>query len=386
VAEKSVAEASFRQLEVLVIGQLPPPVHGSNVMTAELLASLGRLDVRWVFIDKRLSHRIDEVERLSLRKIFRAMGLAGRVGFAAIRHRRIGVCIYLLACTPHAFILDAFLIFLLRVTKMDVVPYLHGIGFRDLGASGWYRRWLVGTTLRASNRVVVLGRAGAIDVAEWVESGRITSIPNTLPDDPIPSAPSRHDSVCRILYISTLSRAKGAMDLIRAAGDVLTSVPDAEFVIAGQSYDPGFDQELRSAAIAANVGGRIRFLGPVYGAEKGDLLASSDVFVLPTRHENQPLVILEAMRAGVPVVSTRVGTIPDQVEQGVNGYLVEPGDVAELSSRLKRLCMAKDERVRMGVEGRRIFSERFSQSLFDGRWHALLIGARGSTDWHVATN
>jgi glycosyltransferase involved in cell wall biosynthesis len=74
------------------------------------------------------------------------------------------------------------------------------------------------------------------------------------------------------------------------------------------------------------------------------------------------------------VISTRVGTISEQVEHGVSGYLVEPGDVSDLALRMKELSLRPDAWTRMGAAGRRIFLERFSRPAFDQRWRLFLGG------------
>jgi glycosyltransferase involved in cell wall biosynthesis len=265
---------------------------------------------------------------------------------------------------------------MLRAVGIDVVPYLHGIGYEELASSNASWRFLIARILGQSSRVIVLGNAGEKDVSQWVRTDQQMVIPNTVPDEPTEVVPPKSGSRCRLVYISTLLRTKGAMEFVSAAREVLSHLPGAEFVLAGQSCDPAFDDELRAAAAAIGRTGSIQFLGPVYGTAKDRLLASSDVFVFPTRYkfENQPLVILEAMRAGIPVVSTRVGSIAEQVEHGVSGYLVAPGDVVDLEARMKELCLRADERARMGAAGRRIFLEKYSHPRFDQRWRLFLKG------------
>lgn len=361
---------------MLIIGQVPPPVHGSNVMAKELIACMDRIGVPALFVDKRLSRRNDEVGKFGFRKALRAIRLAFLMLATTLRHGPFQVCVYFTACSRGAFLVDAICISVLRAVGVDVVPYLHGIGYQDLAATGSFWRFLIMRILGKSRRVIVLGKAGGIDVGPWVGADRRVVIPNTVPDDVPDSAPPKSGSQCRLLYISTLLRSKGAMEFVSAARVVLADVPHAEFVVAGQSYDPVFDDELGAAAAAIGRDGSVEFLGPVYGPAKDRLLASCDIFVFPTRYkfENQPLVILEAMRAGIPVVSTRVGTIPEQVEHGVSGYLVEPGDVVDLESRMKELCLRPDMRRRMGAAGRQIFLERFSRTAFDRSWRQFLRG------------
>jgi glycosyltransferase involved in cell wall biosynthesis len=89
------------------------------------------------------------------------------------------------------------------------------------------------------------------------------------------------------------------------------------------------------------------------------LLSELDVFVLPTRGDNLPVAILEAMAAGLPVVASRTGGIPEQVIDGETGYLVEPGDVAGLGAAIERLAKDPERRLAFGLAGQRRIREHF---------------------------
>jgi glycosyltransferase involved in cell wall biosynthesis len=90
-----------------------------------------------------------------------------------------------------------------------------------------------------------------------------------------------------------------------------------------------------------------------------ELFREADVFVLPTRAECFGLVLTEAMASGLPSVTTAVGGVPEVVEDGVNGLLVPPDDVAALDAALTRLLTDRTLRIRLGRQGRKIAEERF---------------------------
>jgi glycosyltransferase involved in cell wall biosynthesis len=97
-----------------------------------------------------------------------------------------------------------------------------------------------------------------------------------------------------------------------------------------------------------------------------DLLAESQIFVLSTRTEGMPLSLVEAMRAGLPVVATNVGGIPEQVSDGISGLLVDKQNVELLSTALEQLIRDPALRKTMGIAGRRIFEAKFTfQQMYD---------------------
>ena len=140
----------------------------------------------------------------------------------------------------------------------------------------------------------------------------------------------------RLVYLGLFARSKGVFDLI----DALTRLrPEClgrtRLVLAGNG-------DLKGVRDLAERRGLSRFvevrdwLGP---AERERLLASADAFVLPSYAEGLPMSLLEAMAWGLPVISTTVGSIPEHVRDGVQGLLVQPGDVSELAGAIERIVM-----------------------------------------------
>ncbi len=103
-----------------------------------------------------------------------------------------------------------------------------------------------------------------------------------------------------------------------------------------------------------------------------EALHKADVLVHPTREDCFPLVILEAMAAGLPVISTREGGIPDEVEDGMTGILCEKRDPAALADALKHLMEDAALRERMGRAGRERYERLFSASRFERRLTEIL--------------
>jgi glycosyltransferase involved in cell wall biosynthesis len=130
-----------------------------------------------------------------------------------------------------------------------------------------------------------------------------------------------------------LDRPKGLSDLLAAA----QLVPEAFFVLAGE----GREREiLQTRARALGIANRVSFLG--HRNDIPDLLASCDVFVLPSLYEGLPVSVLEAMAAGKPVVATAVGGTCEVVLHGQTGLLVPPRDPAALARAIRTLLADPD--------------------------------------------
>ena len=98
----------------------------------------------------------------------------------------------------------------------------------------------------------------------------------------------------------------------------------------------------------------------VSGEAKDKALESADCMVLPSYAERLPMAILEAMACGLPIISTNVGTIPEVITDGIEGFLIEPGDIEALADRLVRLDRDKPLRRQMGLAGRELVRQQYS--------------------------
>jgi starch synthase len=108
-------------------------------------------------------------------------------------------------------------------------------------------------------------------------------------------------------------------------------------------------------------------------------LRASSIFALPSEIDYSPNAILEAMAAGLPIVAARTGAVPEVVEHGVNGLLVEPGDEADLTRRLSELIDEPDRRAQMGAASRKLFEERWNAANEGRRLVDLLLEVAGGT-------
>lgn len=158
---------------------------------------------------------------------------------------------------------------------------------------------------------------------------------------------------------------KAYADLFAAAGEVLARSPRTRFVAVGQGP---LAHEVAARHKALGAGDRFLLLG--YRPDARAVLGACDAFVLASHREGLPVALMEAMALGLPVVATRVGGIPQAVEDGVSGYLVEASDTAALAERLITVAADDGTRARVG-EAARAASARFDASLATRRIEAV---------------
>lgn len=234
--------------------------------------------------------------------------------------------------------------------------------------------WLNRRAYRGGARVVVLSEAIGKSVRRLVPD---------LPTEVIPSAHSDlsfdADHATRLRsqwggdfvvgHVGALDDShKGQSRIVDAAAVLAESHPGMRFVIVGSGRD--------AARLADSARGlpSVRFEGQV--DDVGDYMAAFDAFLFPSNHEGLGSILLDALHFGLPIVASRVGGIPDIVEDGVNGRLVAPGDVDGICEALIWLAGAPEEVARIG-EANRVKSEGYSAGVMADRYDAVYRSVLG---------
>jgi glycosyltransferase involved in cell wall biosynthesis len=196
---------------------------------------------------------------------------------------------------------------------------------------GWYNsrsgigRWAIRQALRGPSELVALSEYWRNLLARMAPGRPIQVVPNGVE---VPELPERrpNGSAMRVLTIATLGAYKGHFDILAAAAQ-LRDRP-IRFLLAGPDETDGRGEGglIRRWAEVLDLSKTVQFTGPVGPQEKWQLLAEADVFLLPSRAEGMPNAVLEAMAAGLPVVATPVGALPEMLGEGLGARFVPVGD------------------------------------------------------------
>jgi glycosyltransferase involved in cell wall biosynthesis len=186
--------------------------------------------------------------------------------------------------------------------------------------------------------------------------------PTTAPP-PWPEAVDGHTGPV-VGFVGRLVPRKGPLELVRAAPAIRAARPDVRVVVVG---DDPYDDEDPDYAAAVRASDEVDHVGRVAAA--ASILHHLDVLVLPSRQEPFGTVVAEAMAAGTPVVATRVDGLPELVQDGVTGALVEPGDTAALAVAVLRVLAERDT---MGAAARAA-AARFGAEVYTERVESLLL-------------
>lgn len=156
----------------------------------------------------------------------------------------------------------------------------------------------------------------------------------------------------KIACMGILCKRKGTYDIIEAAKYINS---DVEINL----YGDGNIEEFKKLISDNNLQQKVKIIGWISGKEKDEALKNSAIYILPSYNEGLPMSILEALAVGLPIISTPVGGISEAVENGVNGFLIQPGDYQSLADKIDLLANDKALRSQMGQESYKIAKEKF---------------------------
>jgi glycosyltransferase involved in cell wall biosynthesis len=182
----------------------------------------------------------------------------------------------------------------------------------------------------------------------------------------------------RVLHLNFLDRSKGSLVLLAAIPSVLRRRKDVEFVFAGSWVHPDQERQARRYVAQHGLEPYVQFTGEVVGAEKQRLFQSADLFVFPgIGQEGQPLVVLEAMASGLPVIYTDRGCLRETVVDGEAGVEAYTNDPYDLSVKICELLERPHEMARLGINARLRYRSYFTQDRYTQQMIRVLVEAVG---------
>jgi glycosyltransferase involved in cell wall biosynthesis len=182
----------------------------------------------------------------------------------------------------------------------------------------------------------------------------------------IPENRNKPDRI-NILYLSNLFPGKGFNELIEVFGKLARGNSNIYLYMVGGFPYKGIRKKIRKQIIKSGLIDRIFLKGPRFDEYKLKFYGEADIFVFPSffRQECFPLVILEAMQAGLPVVTTREGAIPEIIDNEVNGVIINQKDNEALEYQIQRLVNDKNLRSDLGSAAKKKFTENFTLDHFE---------------------
>jgi len=247
--------------------------------------------------------------------------------------------------------------FIARLFRIKTVLHCHAFDFDDFyQKSPVVSKRYIEKILKSADRILVLSCFWKNVFGRISGRNDISIIPPALPI-PLPDKREKQKNYFKtVLFLGKLEKRKGIYDLIEAAKSILDKTPETKFLFVGN----GEIEKVQKICKDKGIETQVICAGWAEENEKSAFLKESDMLVLPSYNEGLPMAILEAMAYGLPVISTRVGGIPEIITEGENGFLIEPGDITALKNSIVSLLDSEKLRKEMGEKNRKKIEESFN--------------------------
>ena len=217
---------------------------------------------------------------------------------------------------------------------------------------------VVRRVLRRAKVVISISKYDTQELGRLIQ-GTPVSIANPTDLEFFALAPSR-PSEPRLLFAGVLTPRKNVVGLLNAFAQVRQAAPEARLIMVGPHPDPDYAQTVQDRVTSLALGDSVDIVGFVDNDRLRHEIATARAVVLFSREETAPTIIAQAMAAGKPVVASRVGGVPEMVNDGESGFVVESEDETALAERMVTLLNDQDLCVRMGARGHELALARFN--------------------------
>lgn len=263
-------------------------------------------------------------------------------------------CVHFQAATGASFWRTVIMATIVKAMRRSIAYHMHGGDIKQF--AGRHPR-MVRLMVEHSDCVIALSQYWK----EWFEATfhcrQVEVVPNVI-EPPVRIGDKPDDGICRFVFLGLICKNKGVWDMLEAMRqDKNRFAGRIQIVIGGNGETELLCQRIKEYGLD----GIVKFAGWVAGEKKARLLTGADAFVLPSYIEGVPISLLEAMSYGLPVITTGVGGIPNIVSEGVNGFMIRPGDTAAFADCLDKLASSAEMRKKMGEAGMRMCAKHLPE-------------------------
>ena len=356
---------------ILFILHLPPPVHGAALVGSAIRESglvNGTFDTRYINLSS--SATLEQVGRFTFDKVRAVSRLLSEVR-RTLREWKPDLVYMTPSSTMPGLLKDALTARLVRRKGCKTILHFH-----NKGVAARQDRYVDDRLYRMLFRdasVILLSRLLYPDIRKYVTEDRVSYCPNgvSVPAKDFSTPPAAllemTEEVPKILFLSNMIRTKGVSVLLDACRILKErGIPFRCSLVGALSADYPGDSlvaEIREKGLE----GCVSYDGPRYGDDKWKAFSRADIFAFPTFYPDEcfPLVVLEAMGTGLPVVTTNEGALPEMVREGEDGFICSKQDPDALADALARLLSDPALRTRMGESGRTRYETAFTLDRFE---------------------
>ncbi|HEC43787.1 MAG TPA: glycosyltransferase family 1 protein [Bacteroides sp.] len=349
------------KVKILYFIQLPPPHHGVSMMNSQIYHSEEiNNEIDKLLLEIRFSQKLSELRRLSIKKIKGFIDL-NRNLHKILEKEHPDYLYFSFMPVGKGFWRD--LLFIRTIKKFDthIIYHLHN---RGIGKRSSNLIWKKLYRYVFSNSLTIHLSQGLMEKEIFplkIPNLRSLVVPNGVPAYDINGIKEQPSSIT-LLFCSNIFPQKGIYDLLKIMSEVSKQRKDICLRIVGEFMRRRFEERLLKLIDQRGLKDFVTVEGPKYGKDKESEYLNADVFIFPSYFSEEcfPLVILEAMSFQLPIVSSNIGAIPEIIENGKEGVLVNPRDINGFVEAVIHLAEHKTERQKIGIASRKKFQGNYT--------------------------
>lgn len=362
--------------KILFILHLPPPVHGA-AMVGSFINQSDKINNTFEcsYINLQTSRSLEDTGKGFFSKLFRFVKLYFKV-ISTLFKTRYDLCYMTLNTTGAAFYKELVVVILLKLFRQNIIYHFHNKGVA--AASKKIINQRLYSYVFKKTKSILLSPHLYRDVKYYVDEKDVYYCPNGIPKSSNTGVrfDKNNNHRCEFLFLSNMIADKGVYDLLEAVCLLKKDHNNfrCHFVGGWSDVTPQIFEDY----VKSNHLSEIAYAhGPKYGYQKNGFFEMADVFVFPTFYHNEafPLVNLEAMQYGLPIIATPEGGIPDVIIDGVTGFLIPQKSPKLLAAKMKRFIEYPQLRITMGAAGKERFEKLFTLKKFEIRLTDILTEA-----------
>jgi glycosyltransferase involved in cell wall biosynthesis len=356
-----------KKTAILFIGPVAPPVGGMTISLNNLLSS-GLKDKYDLYVLDITGCRARRKKTTILQGVFYQINLICKLVYILLtKNPRI---VHVQMASFFYFYRRSIDIIICRIFGKKVIFHLRGASFIDFyKKSSAIKQWMIRMVLAASNRVIALSDYWKDFLSTIVIRDKISVVPNGVV---LAEFRIEKDRRCELgipsgsivtIFIGPIGKRKGAFDVLDAIPKVIPIVENIIFLFCGTGELTGEMEAFKELIKEERFHKYVRYVEHITGQQLRDMYLASDIFVLPSYAENLPNSMLEAMAAGLPVVVSDVGAIPEIVTDGTNGFMIRAGDVKAIAEKIVSLATDRELRNSMSKRNLELIKEKYDMPI-----------------------
>lgn len=267
---------------------------------------------------------------------------------------------------------EPFFIVLAKIFGKKTVAHFHAGDVEEyLEKQSEIGKKIIAWAIGLSDKLIAVSENSAQKLRKLAPKNEIEIIVNAIDTKPFSFSTDRfaeRDEFVRILFVGAMGKLKGETDLANAIKLIAAKHPNLRVSFLGFG-----GENLQKYCAEIRIENLIEFVGAVSLEERLKFFEKADIFALPTYAEAMPLSVIEAMAAGLPIVSTKVGGIPELIDENEEGFLIEPANSIKLAEKLSTLISDQKLRLKMGEKAQVKIAERADFQVYTNKLRKCLL-------------